>query len=118
MLMALIEYEVNDGVDAECRSTLGGLLLRVATIDGFLGAYPASSLTHTRIFDHHIAANDPKCLRTQRMETGAGCIQDYKDLLFAFHAHGVRYCIVGGYAVIFHAQPRFTKDISKHRPQK
>jgi hypothetical protein len=37
--------------------------------------------------------------------------QDYKDLLSAFHAHGVRYLIVGGYAVSFHAQPRFTKDI-------
>ena len=37
--------------------------------------------------------------------------QDYKDLLSAFGAHGVRYLIVGGYAVIFHAQPRFTKDI-------
>jgi hypothetical protein len=37
--------------------------------------------------------------------------QDYKDLLFAFHAHGVKYLIVGGYAVIFHAQPRATKDI-------
>ena len=37
--------------------------------------------------------------------------QDYKDLLSACHAHGVRYLIVGGYAVIFHAQPRFTKDI-------
>jgi hypothetical protein len=37
--------------------------------------------------------------------------QDYKDLLSAFHAHGVRYLIVGGYAVIFHAQPRFTTDI-------
>jgi hypothetical protein len=37
--------------------------------------------------------------------------QDYKDLLSAFNAHGVRYLIVGGYAVIFHAQPRFTKDI-------
>jgi hypothetical protein len=37
--------------------------------------------------------------------------QDYKDLLSAFHAHGVRYLIVGGYAVIYHAQPRFTKDI-------
>ncbi len=37
--------------------------------------------------------------------------QDYKDLLSAFHAHGVRYLIVGGYAVILHAQPRFTKDI-------
>jgi hypothetical protein len=37
--------------------------------------------------------------------------QDYKDLLSAFHAHGVEYLIVGGYAVILHAQPRFTKDI-------
>ena len=37
--------------------------------------------------------------------------QDYKDLLSAFHAHGVKYLIVGGYAVSFHAQPRFTKDL-------
>jgi hypothetical protein len=37
--------------------------------------------------------------------------QDYKDLLSAFRAHGVKYLVVGGYAVIFHAQPRFTKDI-------
>ena len=37
--------------------------------------------------------------------------QDYKDLLSAFHAHGVKYLIVGGYAVSFHAQPRFTEDI-------
>ena len=37
--------------------------------------------------------------------------QDYKDLLSAFHARGVKYLIVGGYAVVFHAQPRFTKDI-------
>jgi hypothetical protein len=37
--------------------------------------------------------------------------QDYKDLLSAFHAHGVKYLVVGAYAVIYHAQPRFTKDI-------
>jgi Nucleotidyltransferase of unknown function (DUF6036) len=37
--------------------------------------------------------------------------QDYKDLLSAFNAHNVKYLIVGGYAVIFHAQPRFTRDI-------
>ena len=37
--------------------------------------------------------------------------QDYKDLLSAFRAHGVRYLVVGAYAVIYHAQPRFTKDI-------
>ena len=37
--------------------------------------------------------------------------QDYKALLSAFNAHGVRYLIVGGYAVSFHAQPRATKDM-------
>jgi hypothetical protein len=37
--------------------------------------------------------------------------QDHKDLLSAFHAHGVKYLIVGGYAVILHAQPRGTNDI-------
>lgn len=37
--------------------------------------------------------------------------QEFKDLLSAFRAHGARYLIVGGYAVIFHAQPRTTKDI-------
>jgi hypothetical protein len=31
--------------------------------------------------------------------------------LSAFHAHGVKYLVVGGFAVIFHAQPRFTKDM-------
>ena len=37
--------------------------------------------------------------------------QDYKDLLSAFHARGVKYLVVGGLAVIYHAQPRFTKDM-------
>jgi hypothetical protein len=37
--------------------------------------------------------------------------QDFKELLTAFNAHRVRYLIVGGYAVAFHAQPRATKDI-------
>jgi hypothetical protein len=37
--------------------------------------------------------------------------QDYKDLLSAFNVHGVKYLIVGGFAVIYHSQPRFTKDI-------
>lgn len=37
--------------------------------------------------------------------------QDHKDLLSAFHAHGARYLVVGGLAVIHHAQPRFTKDV-------
>jgi len=37
--------------------------------------------------------------------------QDYKDLLSVFHAHGVKYLVVGGFAVIYHSQPRFTRDI-------
>src|SRR6202790_2102635 len=37
--------------------------------------------------------------------------QDYKDLLSAFQSHGVKYLVVGGFAVIYHSQPRFTNDI-------
>jgi Nucleotidyltransferase of unknown function (DUF6036) len=37
--------------------------------------------------------------------------QDFKELLSAFNAHQVRYLIVGGYAVSFHAEPRATKDL-------
>jgi hypothetical protein len=37
--------------------------------------------------------------------------EDFKDLLSAFHAHSVKYLIVGGYAVSFHGQPRATKDM-------
>ena len=36
---------------------------------------------------------------------------DFKELLSAFNAQSVKYLIVGGYAVSFHAQPRATKDI-------
>ena len=36
---------------------------------------------------------------------------DFKELLSAFNAHGVKYLVVGGYAVSFHAQPRSTKDL-------
>jgi hypothetical protein len=36
---------------------------------------------------------------------------DFKELLASFNAHHVKYLIVGGYAVSFHAQPRATKDI-------
>lgn len=37
--------------------------------------------------------------------------QDFKPLLSAFHAHSVKYLIVGGYAVSFHGQARATKDL-------
>jgi hypothetical protein len=36
---------------------------------------------------------------------------DFKELLSIFNSLNVKYLIVGGYAVSFHAQPRFTKDI-------
>lgn len=36
---------------------------------------------------------------------------DFRELLASFNANGVRYLIVGGYAVSFHAQPRATKDL-------
>lgn len=38
-------------------------------------------------------------------------IQDFEDFLALLEAHGVRYLIIGGLAFIFHAKPRFTKDI-------
>ncbi|MFI5309278.1 MAG: hypothetical protein ACHQ53_18120 [Polyangiales bacterium] len=36
---------------------------------------------------------------------------DYRDILVAFGDHAVEYLVVGGYAVGFHGQPRFTKDL-------
>lgn len=37
--------------------------------------------------------------------------KDFEELLELFHRHHVRYCIVGAYALAFHARPRFTKDL-------
>ena len=37
--------------------------------------------------------------------------QDFKDLLEAFINAGVKFLIIGGYAVIKHSEPRYTKDI-------
>ncbi len=36
---------------------------------------------------------------------------DFRDLFSALNAAGVRYLLVGGYAVAFHSEPRFTKDL-------
>jgi hypothetical protein len=38
-------------------------------------------------------------------------IQDFEDLLHVFEKHRVRYLIIGGLAFIFHAKPRYTKDM-------
>ena len=37
--------------------------------------------------------------------------RDFRDLLAELSAHDVQFLIVGGYAVTFHARPRFTKDL-------
>lgn len=37
--------------------------------------------------------------------------RDYKDLWSVFQSHGVRYLVAGGFAVIHHSRPRFTKDM-------
>ena len=36
---------------------------------------------------------------------------DFKDLLHRLNAEKAEYLVVGGYAVIFHTEPRFTKDL-------
>ena len=36
---------------------------------------------------------------------------DFKELLSVFNSRGVRYLLIGGYAVSLHAQPRATKDL-------
>ena len=36
---------------------------------------------------------------------------DFSDLLSLFKNNGVKYLVIGGYAVIQHAEPRFTKDL-------
>lgn len=38
-------------------------------------------------------------------------IRDFEDILYEFEKWHVRYLIVGGLAFIFHAKPRYTKDI-------
>ncbi len=36
---------------------------------------------------------------------------DFSDLLRIFNEHGVKYLVVGGYAVVQYAEPRYTKDL-------
>lgn len=36
---------------------------------------------------------------------------DFKELLQLLCEEEVEYLVVGGYAVIYHSQPRFTKDL-------
>lgn len=36
---------------------------------------------------------------------------DFSDLLRLFNANQVKYLVIGGYAVVQHAEPRYTKDL-------
>jgi hypothetical protein len=36
---------------------------------------------------------------------------DFRELLVVLNAHNVRFLVVGGYAVIHYAEPRYTKDL-------
>jgi hypothetical protein len=36
---------------------------------------------------------------------------DFKELLLLFNAYHVKYLLIGGYAVIYYAEPRYTKDL-------
>lgn len=36
---------------------------------------------------------------------------DFRDLLLAFKSFQVEYLVIGGYAVIYYDEPRYTKDI-------
>ena len=36
---------------------------------------------------------------------------EFKELLSTFNEHGVRYLIVGGFAVMVYSEPRYTKDL-------
>jgi hypothetical protein len=38
-------------------------------------------------------------------------IQDFEDMLELLDKHQVRYLIIGGLAFIYHAKPRYTKDM-------
>ncbi len=38
-------------------------------------------------------------------------IQDFDDMLHFLDKHKVRYLVIGGLAFIYHAKPRYTKDM-------
>ena len=37
--------------------------------------------------------------------------QDFKEFIKSLNANGVRYLVIGGYAVALHGHPRYTKDL-------
>lgn len=45
------------------------------------------------------------------MKAGVTDAPRFQRVVESFNAHDVKYLVVGGYAVSFHAQPRATKDL-------
>ena len=37
--------------------------------------------------------------------------KDFEDILRCFNSNSVRYCLIGAFALAYHARPRYTKDI-------
>ncbi|MDO8644624.1 MAG: hypothetical protein Q7S00_06650 [bacterium] len=37
--------------------------------------------------------------------------KDFEELLKLFNKHKVRYCVIGAFALGYHARPRYTKDL-------
>ncbi len=37
--------------------------------------------------------------------------KDYEEFLKLLNKHDIRYCIIGAFALAFHARPRYTKDM-------
>ncbi|MGD8209531.1 MAG: hypothetical protein PVH37_10340 [Desulfobacterales bacterium] len=37
--------------------------------------------------------------------------KDYEEFLELLNKHSVRYCVIGAFALAYHARPRYTKDI-------
>lgn len=51
------------------------------------------------------------CLNLTLGEGSMAVNPDFRDLFVALNDAGAKYLLVGGYAVAFHGQPRFTKDL-------
>lgn len=37
--------------------------------------------------------------------------KDFEDFLKLLNKYKVKYCIIGGFAVVYHSRPRFTDDM-------
>ena len=44
--------------------------------------------------------------------------QDFKEFIESLNDNGVRYLVVGGYAVALHGYPRYTKDMTTENASK